>query len=77
LNNGGYYDPEGYYFNKAGFDDLGGFYDANGDYLSPPNIAPADDGGFVYIGEDYDDEDEDDYYNELAQPDEEEENDEE
>lgn len=69
LKGGDYYDPEGFYFNKQGFDEFGGYYDKNGDYLAPPNITLADDGAFVYVGEDYED-DNDDYYNELNPDDE-------
>lgn len=76
LSGGDFFDPEGYYFNKLGFDEFGGFYDKNGDYLSPPGIIVAEDGGFAYVGDDDFEEDYDDYYNELN-PDEEDDEDEE
>ena len=30
LPDGGFFDPEGYKFNKEGFDGIGGYYDDNG-----------------------------------------------
>ena len=33
LEEGGFYDPNGYYFNKKGFDANGGSYDEDGVYI--------------------------------------------
>lgn len=71
LKGGDFFDPEGYYFNNKGYDEFGGYYDKNGEYIGPPNIILADDGAFIYVGdEDFEENDYDDYYNELN-PDEE------
>ena len=35
LEQGGYYDPLGYYFDKDGFDSVGGQYDKEGYYIQP------------------------------------------
>lgn len=34
LDDGGFYDPLGYYFDKNGFDALGGKYDERGVYVA-------------------------------------------
>ena len=66
FNSGDYYDPEGYYFNKQGFDDFGGFYDKNGDYVSPPGVHLGKDGAFYFSGEiAIEDDQYADYYDEL------------
>jgi hypothetical protein len=35
LDEGGFYDDMGYYFNKEGFDEFGGFYDQETGYYVP------------------------------------------
>ena len=48
LSTGEYFDPEGYYFNKQGFDEFGGYYDKNGEYIAPPGVQLSPDGQFYY-----------------------------
>lgn len=35
LDEGGFYDPEGFYYDKNGIDAIGGFYDNSGVYIAP------------------------------------------
>ena len=35
LKDGGFFDPNGYRFDKDGYDGLGGFYDEDGYYVTP------------------------------------------
>ena len=35
MEEGGFYDPLGVYFNEQGYDDFGGFYDDAGFYIAP------------------------------------------
>ena len=48
LKNKDFYDPEGYYFNEEGFDELGGYYNQKGEYISPPGLIEID-GNLVFI----------------------------
>lgn len=63
LPSGEFIDPEGYYFNEKGFDELGGTYDGNGVYLAPPGVSAGPDGKIYYTGPLEDDLE--DYYDEL------------
>lgn len=60
LTNGDFYDPEGFYFDTEGFDELGGYYDDNGEYVAPPGLTSKD--GELYVKHD----DFADYYDELV-----------
>lgn len=55
LDQGGFFDDFGYYFNKDGFNEIGGFYDPEkGDYIDP-NDFEEDYNTFL-----------EDYYDELC-----------
>lgn len=49
-----FYDPDGYYFNKDGYDEFGGRYDAKGFYTPGEGNKHE----FEDLDDDYDDEDE-------------------
>lgn len=61
---GEFFDPEGYHFNKQGFDGIGGYYDDNGQYVAPPGLKDANAGVFMY--DDQDLYEYADYYDELV-----------
>jgi hypothetical protein len=50
----GFYDPDGYYFDKEGFDEFGGYYDDGGFYHPGEGNKHE-----FYDLEDYDDEEDD------------------
>jgi len=35
LDEGGFYDPDGFHYDKNGIDAIGGFYDSSGVYIAP------------------------------------------
>lgn len=39
LDEGGFYDPAGFYYDKNGVDAIGGFYDSSGVYIAPKKIS--------------------------------------
>ena len=65
IPGGEFIDPEGFFFNKQGFDELGGTYDGNGVYVAPPGITAGEDGLLYYTGSLDEGEEFDDYYDEL------------
>ena len=63
LEQGGFFDPEGYYFDKQGYDGIGGYYNKeSGQYISPPGLKDANAGTFQYEDQDVEYAD---YYDEL------------
>ena len=42
LDEGGFFDPEGFHYDKDGVDAVGGFYDASGVYIAPRRAAGVD-----------------------------------
>lgn len=63
LTEGGFFDPEGYKFDKKGYDEIGGFYDEEGQYVSPPGYKDPNAGTFQYDDQDLEYAD---YYDELC-----------
>ena len=39
LDEGGFYDPHGFYYDKDGIDAIGGFYNNAGVYIAPKKAA--------------------------------------
>ena len=39
MDEGGFYDPVGFYYDKNGVDAIGGFYDSSGVYIAPKKNA--------------------------------------
>lgn len=65
LDEGGFFDPEGYKFTKEGFDGIGGYYDEQGQYVAPPGLKDATAGTFQYAAQNDLDIEYADYYDEL------------
>lgn len=45
LKDGGFFDPNGYQFDKDGYDCLGGFYDEEGYYVAPQKAKQINEDG--------------------------------
>jgi hypothetical protein len=43
-----FFDPEGFYFDKQGYDGIGGYYDKEGQYVPPPGLKDPNAGTFQY-----------------------------